>query len=268
MNKLEEHWLALRQLDELAAGGSLIHALHPGVKLLVTLLFLAATASYAKYEFSAMLPLCLYPIVLISLGNVPWRPVLRRLLLGLPFVLFLGVFNPLLDHTPLLQLGPLLVTGGVVSFFSILLRFCLAVLAVLALIATTGIDALCAATRLMRVPQVLVNQFLFTYRYLYVLLEEVGRTVRAYSLRSPENGRIGFRAWGSLVGLLLLRSVDRAQRIHQAMLCRGFDGEIRLVRCFQLRLADVLFLFGWTGFFLLARMVNLPQGLGTLLTGR
>lgn len=267
MNTFEQRWSELRHLDELAAGSTAIHHLHPGIKLVTLLVFLVVTASFPKYETVSMLPLFVFPVVLISLGNVPWGLIAKRLLWGLPFVLFIGLFNPLFDQTPMPLFGATTVSGGVMSFISILLRFCLAVLAVLALIATTGVDALGAAMRGLKIPQVVVIQFLFMYRYLYVLMDEMARTLRAHALRSPNQKGVRLKTWGSLSGLLLMRTLDRAERIHQAMLCRGFDGEIRLSRTTGIRPADWGFLTAWTALFLIVRMNNIPQWLGALLTG-
>ncbi|KYZ78119.1 cobalt ABC transporter permease [Anaerosporomusa subterranea] len=268
MSRIEQRWFEFRHMDELSAGNSLVHQLHPGVKLLATLVFVIVTASFPKYEIAAMVPLLLYPLFLISLADLPWGLLLRRLLLGLPFAVFIGVFNPLFDQTPLYQIGPVTLSGGVVSFFSILLRFSLSVLAALALIATTGINALGAALQAFGVPRALVNQILFMYRYLHVLMEEVVRTLRAHSLRSPEREAVRIGTWGSLTGLLLLRTLDRAQRVYQAMLCRGFDGEVRLMRSSNLRLNDGIFLLIWLCFFVTIRIFNFPQWLGALLMGR
>jgi cobalt/nickel transport system permease protein len=106
------------------------------------------------------------------------------------------------------------------------------------------------------------------YRYLHVLMEEVVRTLRAHSLRSPESEGVRIRTWGSLIGLLLLRTLDRAQRVYQAMLCRGFDGEVHLMRSSNLRLTDGIFLLFWLCFFVIIRNFNFPQWLGALLMGR
>jgi cobalt/nickel transport system permease protein len=255
-------------MDELSAGNSLVHQLHPGAKLLATLVFVMVTASFPKYEIAAMVPLVLYPLFLISLADLPWSLLLKRLLLGLPFVVFIGVFNPLFDQTPLYQIGSISLSGGMISFCSILLRYSLSVLAALALLATTGINALGAALQTFGAPRALVNQILLMYRYLHVLMEEVVRTLRAHSLRSPERESVRMRTWGSLTGLLLLRTLDRAQRVYQAMLCRGFDGEIRLAQSRSLRLTDGMFLLLWLCFFVTIRIFNFPQWLGALLMGR
>ncbi|HWR38391.1 MAG TPA: cobalt ECF transporter T component CbiQ [Patescibacteria group bacterium] len=267
MIKIEANWIDLRYLDDLSTQKTFIHSLHPGVKLLTTLFFVVAVTSFPKYEFAALLPFFFYPLAQISLGNLPWQHLLKRLLLVAPFVLFVGVFNPLLDRTPVAILGPLVLSGGWLSFFSITLRLSLTVTAALILVATTGVDGVCSGLLRLGVPRVLVVQILFMYRYLHVLLEELIRCIQAYTLRSFHGESLRFQAWGSLLGQLLLRTLDRAQRIYQAMLCRGFDGEVPFSRKRTVQSRDVMYLFSWTAFFVLARCVNIPQWLGNLLAG-
>ena len=73
--------------------------------------------------------------------------------------------------------------------------------------------------------------------------------------------------YGSLIGHLLLRSMDRAERVYRAMVARGFDGEIRVLRRSSFRWSDWAFVCGCLAFFVAARMWNLANGLGRLLTG-
>lgn len=79
---------------------------------------------------------------------------------------------------------------------------------------------------------------------------------------------MGIRTFGYLVGNLLLRTLDRAHRIHLAMLSRGFDGEFRVLRELKLGKAEIGFIFGWSTLFILMRIYNIPQLLGGWLTGR
>jgi cobalt/nickel transport system permease protein len=111
-----------------------------------------------------------------------------------------------------------------------------------------------------------VNQLSFTYRYLFVLADEAVRMVRAHALRSPDRPQPALRVAGSLLGLLLLRTLDRARRVHAAMLCRGFDGELRRLERARLRGRDLAFAAIWCGFFALARTYDLPRLLGALVT--
>jgi cobalt/nickel transport system permease protein len=88
--------------------------------------------------------------------------------------------------------------------------------------------------------------------------------IRAHSLRS-------FRAYpdirilGSFIGQLLLRSLNRAERIHNAMISRGFDGDIRIMKTMKMRPADYSYIILWCMFFYLCRTYNLPQILGNLV---
>ena len=267
MIKIEANWIDLRYLDTLATKSTPVHRLNPIVKLITTLVFIITVTSFPKYEISGLLPFFLFPAVLVSLGGLPPWPLCKRLLLVAPFIIFIGIFNPLLDHTPVSQFGSFILTGGWLSFASITLRLYLTVTAALILVATTGMNALGAALARIGIPRIIVVQILFMYRYLHVLLEEFVRSIQAYSLRSFHGDGIRFRAWGSLLGQLLIRSIDRANRIYQAMLCRGFDGEVRLMHTSALHTADILYLTCWTVFFLSARNFNIPQLLGKLLMG-
>jgi cobalt/nickel transport system permease protein len=114
---------------------------------------------------------------------------------------------------------------------------------------------------------VLVVQLLFLYRYLFVLFGEVSRTLRAYALRSPSHPVPRVREAGALLGQVLLRTLARAQRVHAAMLCRGFDGELRLRRPLRARPVDVAFVVTWFAFFAFSRAFDLPRLLGDAVAG-
>jgi cobalt/nickel transport system permease protein len=76
---------------------------------------------------------------------------------------------------------------------------------------------------------------------------------------------MGIRVFSSLVGQLLLRTLDRARRIHLAMLCRGFDGEVRLLRPLKFTGMDLACTFGWSALFVLMRLYDITQRLGTII---
>lgn len=267
MQRLKTHLDHLRRLDDLAQADTFLHRLHPAVKILVTAAFLITLASYGKYDLASMLPLALYPAAMIGIGRLPWGYFAERLLFLAPFVLMLALANPLLDPAPAIWLGPWTVSGGWLSCLSILLRFVLAVTAVLILVASTGMNDIGAALRRAGVPSVLVLQLLLLYRYLSLLLEEAYRLEQSYVLRAGGSSGIAPRAWGSLAGLLLLRTYSRAQRIYEAMLCRGFDGRLHFGRDRNLSGSSLGYLGFWLAYFVLARGDNLPARLGTLIKG-
>ncbi|MCE2970467.1 MAG: cobalt ECF transporter T component CbiQ [Burkholderiales bacterium] len=266
MSHIDAALADLRSLDQLAARDTPLARIDARAKVVVTLAFIVAVVSFDRYAVAALLPLAVYPLALAILGEVPAAPILRKLLIAAPFAVMVGLFNPLLDRAPLLALGGVEIAGGWVSFASILLRFALTVSAALLLVAGTGMHALCAALGRPGVPRVFVAQLLFLYRYAFVLGGEAARMATARRLRG--GGRpLSLAVYATLLGHLLLRAFDRAQRIHWAMLARGFDGELRTLHRLHWRRADTLFVAGWCAFFALARAVDLPLALGRLLTG-
>lgn len=257
----------IRVLEELAAKNTFVHRRHPVANLLVTLGFIIAVTSYGKYELSAMLPLVLYPLFVLSSGEIPPRIILTRMLLALPFVLGVGIFNPIYDRQVIAVIAGVAVSAGWVSFLSIMLRCCLTVIAALLLISVEGIVGFSAALRALKVPSILVMQLALTFRYIHVLGEEAERMALAYRLRAPGQKGIAFRQWGPLAGQWLLRTLKRADRVYQAMLCRGYKGDISQVKEQPFRLADMGYLLAWAAFFTTARLVNIPQAIGTLILG-
>lgn len=262
MTFLEKNFHDLRNLDTMARGETWVHRLDPRAKLITTLLFLLTVVSVDKYAIAQLLPFLLYPVALIAIGGLPPRYFLRKIGVVAPFAILLGIFNPLLDRAVMLQLGPLAISGGWLSFTSLLVRFSLTVGTALVLIAMTSFNGLCLALESLRVPRLFVTQLLFLYRYLFVLVDEARRMTRARELRTFARRHPGLKTFGSMLGHLLLRAADRAERIHLAMRCRGFDGHIRLLTTPAFGAMDALFVLGWFSFFLLCRLFNIPGLLG------
>lgn len=252
-------------MDELAGLDAPAQRLDARAKAVVTIAFIVAVISFPRHEVFALTPFFLYPIVLLALGGIPSGLILRKLLVVAPFALLIGLFNPLLDRQPVPLPGGHVVAAGWLSFVSILVRFVLTVSAALALVACTGLYRLCAGLKQMGLPRVFAVQLLFLYRYFFVIADEALRMRRGLEVRSGDGRAPSLSVYGSLIGHLLLRSLDRAQRIYSAMLARGFDGEIRALQAARWRLRDVLFSFGWIAFFFVARRWNLAELVGGLL---
>ena len=257
----------IKFLDELSEKETVIHNVHPIAKLLTTIIFLITVVSYRKYEISGLTPLVLYPIILITLADIPVRPIINRTLLVLPFVIGICIFNPLLDNRTMLTIGSISISGGWISFISIMIKCVLTVSATLILIATTGMNKIALALRILKVPKLFVMQLLLTYRYIAVLIEEVMRTTTAYSLRSPFHKGIRFKDWGSLTGQLLIRTIDRAHRIYVSMCCRGFQGEYNTNNNFRMNINDFIYSILWVSFFVVVRFINIPKLIGLIMTG-
>jgi cobalt/nickel transport system permease protein len=265
MGRLDAALADLRALDEGAARDTPLTRLDPRAKLVAALVFVVVVMSFERHAVAALLPLAVFPLALAVLGDLPAAPLLRKLALVAPFALMVGLFNPWLDRAPVPVFGDFSLAAGWWSFSSIVLRFGLTVGTALVLVAGTGMGPLCAALARLGVPRVFTVQLLFLYRYAFVLGDEASRLATARRLRSAGR-RPRLSSYGPLLGQLLLRAFDRAARVHQAMLARGFDGELRIVEDWRWQRADTLFVGLWCGYFALARAVDLPLALGRLIT--
>ena len=264
MDKLNNAQLELREMDELAALNSPVHRLNPLCKLLVTVFYIATVVSFPKYDLSALVVMVLYPVLLFQAADIPVGLCFHKLRIVLPLVCAVGLVNPFLDHTPLLGLGGVIITGGMVSMVTLMLKGVFSLMASFLLIATTSIDTLCAALRRLHVPDILVTLLLLTYRYIGVMMEEVAVMTESYSLRAPGQKGIHISAWGSFLGQLLLRSMDRAEALYHSMLLRGFRGEYYYAEVPKCGVSGVVFTVVCCLAFVCARLVNLPALLGGL----
>ncbi len=260
-------WATVGRMDELGRMDTPVHRLDARAKALATLAFIVVVMSFPRHAVSALTPCLLYPVALVALGRIPPDYLFGKILIAAPLALVIGIFNPYFDRQPMAVVGPLVISGGWLSFVSIMLRFALTVGAALALVACTGLHRLGAGLERLGLPRVFVVQLLLLYRYLFVVTDDGARMLRSLELRraGPQSPRLN--VYGSMAGHLLLRSMDRADRIYRAMVGRGFDGEIRTLDRSRFRLADGLFLAGWTAFFVAARGWNLADLLGRLITG-
>ncbi len=257
---------AIDRLDRLSRLDTRVHRIDPRAKVVTTAVYIVCVVSYGKYDLLGLLPFAVFPVVLATEGGLPLRFIGRLLLVVSPFALLVGAFNPVFDREVVAQVGAWGVTGGWVSYASIVLRFLLTAGAALVLTATTSFTGICLALQKLKVPDVMVTQLLLLFRYIFVLGDEASRMAQARRLRSFGRRGMDWRVYGQMLGQLLLRAFARAQRIYLAMKCRGFDGEIRVAQRLRFGAADLAFVLAWSAVFILFRAVNLPLAVGRLVT--
>ena len=248
------------RLEELASGTSCVHRLHPLAKLIATLFFIVSVVSFDRYALAELAPYFFFPFIVAALAEVPLSMICKRFLIVLPFCLMIGIANIVFDREVALTVAGISITYGVISFLALLLRAFLCVTAALLLIAVVPMPSLISALRALHVPSLFIMVFEMTYRYISVLISEASRMVTAYRLRSPAaGGKILFGHMGVFLGQLMLRSFDRAERVYQAMKCRGYgqDAAGPSVAAAPLQTSDLLFLTVTVGGCLLCRFLPL-----------
>lgn len=268
MSSIDGAILDFKRLDLLAFGETRLHRLDARAKVIVTALFVMLVISHDRYELAALFPFFIFPAAMIAAGNLPFAYIVRKILLLCPFVIIVGIFNPIIDRTIVLHLGALPVSGGWLSFFSIVIRSILTVGSAFTLLALTGFPGVCRALEQLGMPRPFAVQLLFLYRYIFVLTEEGGRAARARHLRSCGRKGMGMKSFGALIGTLLLRTWQRAERVHTAMLSRGFDGRFHSNRQTSFGAEELIFIIGWSALLITLRTTDITRTIGSFFIGR
>jgi cobalt/nickel transport system permease protein len=231
-------------IDQLPCPESALRHLDPRWKLAA--LLSAVLAVPALQTLRGALAAVAVALVLAMLGRLPRRWTLLRLgtvaLLVAPFLLLL----PLLHRAggPSWELGPVALSlHGFDAGLLLGLKTLALTLLVLVLLTSAPLADTFKAAQALRVPSLLVQLALLTYRYVFVLTAELSRLRVALRVRGYRNraNLHSYRTVGHVAGMLLVRGYERAERVGQAMRCRGFDGRFRSLTEFRTRLADVVF---------------------------
>ncbi|QUI22274.1 cobalt ECF transporter T component CbiQ [Vallitalea pronyensis] len=223
MNKRLLSMFNLAELEQFARRKIWWNQVHPIMKILITLLYIVVVTSLGKYQLSQLLLFGIYPIIIITIADIPFGVVGNKLIIPAIVSMGLGVFNPFLDREMVIKVGEIAISGGIISFVTLFIKAMWTLSATLLLVATTPIEEIGRSLIRLKVPVRLVMLLLLMYRCITILLGEVHRTMEAYSLRSRRGHGIHIHTWGSLVGQIMIRSYHRSNEIYNAMVLRGYD---------------------------------------------
>jgi len=223
---------------------SFIHRLDPRVRITASAVFSCLVA--VANSFPVLVIACIIALGLVLLARLDLAAVGRRLSVVLGFLLLLWLILPLTyEGDPVGRLGPLVWhRPGVVLAARISLKSFSILAAFTALLATMPVSTLGHALDRMGVPVKLVHLLLMCYRYIFVIEQEYRRLNAAMRIRAfrPRTSLHTYRSYAYLVGMLFVRAAARAERVHQAMLCRGFQGRFHTMARFPRHAGNRLFL--------------------------
>jgi cobalt/nickel transport system permease protein len=186
-----------------------------------------------------------FTLLLALIGRVPWRWYRARVgVLLVALLPFLVVVPFTVDRGERLWEWRFLhvTDAGLLVAAALAMKTLALVTLALTLLASGQLHVTLAAAGRMGVPRLVVHLTLLTYRYVFVLLDELNRLRIALRLRGFRNAMTGhaYRTVGQVTGTLLVRGAERADRVAQAMRCRGFDGRFRTTTTFRTGPADVV----------------------------
>lgn len=228
--------------ETFAFGDSPMHRLDPRIKIVLATAF-AFTVALSS-NFWALIAALGASLGLIAVSGLGFRSVLKRLILVNGFILFFWLVLPLtVAGEPYIQLGPFTLTReGILLSAQITIKSNAILISLIALLSTSSISTLGHALNRLKVPDKLVLLLLLTFRYIFVLELEYQRLRRAIRMRGfkPGTNLHAYRTYAYVIGMLFVRASARAERVHQAMLCRGFQGKFKSLRTFAIDTSDKL----------------------------
>jgi len=228
--------------EKFSEGDSILHSLDPRVKIIVALLFSVMVAVSEKY--TSLSGALLFAIGTVALTGLRTKEIISRLFMVNSFIFLLWLMLPFtFPGKNIYTLGSLNISQeGIRYALLITIKSNSIILSGIALLSTSSIFNLIHALRHLYFPDKLTQLFFFTYRYAQTIHSEYIRLNNAIKIRGfkAQTNFHTYRTYAYLVGMMLVRSYDRSQRVYQAMLCRGFKGKFWTLNHFAFKKSDLV----------------------------
>lgn len=220
-----------------------VTTLDPRMRIVMSAAYAVVVVSLSNlWVLSVALGLSMW---LLAFSGLPPRKTLKRMAMMDSFIVFMLVLLPFtVPGTPVFSLWGLEASWeGLWRAVEIALTANAVILAVMTLVGSMEPVTMGHALFALKTPERLVHLMMFTIRYIDVLREEYQRLRTSMKLRGfrPGTNWHTYRSYGYLVGMMLVRAIERSERILAAMKCRGFSGRIILLEDFRFSRADLFF---------------------------
>lgn len=229
--------------EPFASGESCIHRLDPTLRIFFAILLSFVVAFCNKYQ--VLLMALTVSVIMVVGARLNIRDVLKRLKPLFIFLLLLFVVLPITYEGDALYETKWLAFSkpGVFLSVKVALKSASILLIFMTLVATMTIARLGRSLRRLYFPEKLVQLLLMTYRYIYVIEHEYKRLWTAVKVRGFQGGTNmhTYKTYAYLIGMLFVRASARAQRVHRAMVCRGYKGRFYSLENFQSSGSNFLF---------------------------
>ena len=205
----------------------MVHQIPPHIKILAGLLFIIVAVSTDITNWPAFVAYFAIIITITQIAKLPIITVFKRSLIEVPFVLF-ALLMPFFGTGEVVEIGSLnLYVDGLLAGASIVVKGTLGILVAINLSATTTAREILNGLETLKMPTPMVQIASFMLRYVNVVNDEMLRMAVARASRGFE--ATGVRQWPVLAtaaGALFIRSYERGERVHLAMIARGYQGDL------------------------------------------
>lgn len=241
---------------------SFIHGLDPRIKIISVISLILSIIFTSPTSFSSFALYALLIATLILLSKIPAGFILKRSFVVVPFVLMVALFIPFFKEGEVAggySFGSFRVTvtySGLMVFWNVLVKAYLSILCMILLMASTKFSALLKALEKLRLPKLFIMILSFMYRYIFVVVDELMKMKQAKESRSVGGSRrFHIKALTNMIGVLFIRSYERAELVYMAMCSRGFNGTTSTIYNFRIGKKDIGFISALTTILILIKSV-------------
>jgi len=196
-----------------------IHILNPKIKILLSFFFILLLSILPLEVLIWVSPIILILlIIIIYLSKIPILYIIKRSLLIIPIIIPVILINTIFRDEMVIEISILF-----------LLRSFISILILILLVSTTKFHTIISTLAKWRFPTIFLIILSFMYRYFFLLIDELEKMIRSVKLRSSETKKkVLFKSYTNIMGVLMIKSFDRAERVFQAMEMRGSDDNWRI----------------------------------------
>jgi len=232
----------LPEIDKYAHLHSIFHSWDPRVKI-VSLTLLIITIALLPQILLALVGFAI-AVIFVFLSRIPFSFVLKQLRWVMLFLLFFFMVMPLtVDGNNIIKLKDITVSWEGLKLASLIsLRAISICLLIFPMIGTTKFHESIKALHKLKFPNKLVQIIMFAYRYIFVFMEQFARMFTAAKARcfKKKTDFFTFKTIGNLIGMLFVRSFERTQSVYNAMISRGYKGDLKTFDEFKLCGKDLI----------------------------
>ena len=236
--------------EPFASGNSIIHRIDPRFRVAAAILYSFTVA--LCYQFQPLIVALAVALLSVIFSGVGLKTVFKRLIVVNGFILLFWIVLPLTYKGKILySLGPVdIYLAGIVFAAKITLKSNAILLILISLIATMTFATLGHTLSRFKMPDKLVFLLMITYRYIFVIAQEYQKIIRSIKIRGFKSKTTlhTYKTFAYVVGMLLIKASERADRVYNAMRCRGFTGKYNSLSDFQINIQSFIFILIMTGF--------------------
>ena len=223
--------------------------------ILIWAIYVIYVMSTGKFNLACVTAYAAFPLFIAIYFDLSFGTILKRLILFFPFIILIALANPIFDRHPLMIIENFTLTSGMMSGAVILAKSLLLIASAVIFSMILPFHRICDALRSFHFPDIFITQLVLLHRYSFLLVEEAVSIQKARDMRSfGKRGREFFTTAGML-GSLLLRTTNRAERIYRGMFARGFTGSLQQSCDADFTAKDLTAIICATALFLIVRAI-------------